>query len=157
MRPNDGLIVDSNLLVLLVVGLTSRALIGKHLNTKSFTAPDFDLLIELISDHKCSITPTIAAETSNLLGQDRKKEPDRSRIFKMFEHVLETWFESYEPSGLVAKLPEFSRLGLTDTAILLAAERRHIVTTDLHLFLSASARGIDVTNFHHLREARGIV
>ena len=45
------IVIDANLLVLLVVGLTDRALIAKHKRTKTFEPEDFDLLTRLLAGY----------------------------------------------------------------------------------------------------------
>ncbi len=42
-----GIFIDANLLVLLVVGATDRALIAKHRRLKRFAVEDYERLIEL--------------------------------------------------------------------------------------------------------------
>lgn len=61
--------------------------------------------------------------------------------------------ERHLPSAEVAKGAEFSRLGLTDSSILLLAQEDLIVLTDdLPLSLALHRRGVEVINFNHLRE-----
>jgi hypothetical protein len=43
-RPGQTLILDTNLLVLLVVGMTSRAYISRHKRLRAFLESDFDVL-----------------------------------------------------------------------------------------------------------------
>ena len=64
------IILDTNLLLLLVVGLTDPALIGKHKRTRSFEVTDYDLLVNVLSGYnEIVVTPHILTETSNLLSQ----------------------------------------------------------------------------------------
>ncbi len=42
-------LLDTNLFLLLIVGLYDKKLIEKHKRTKAFTPEDFDLLVELIT------------------------------------------------------------------------------------------------------------
>ena len=42
--------IDTNLLVLLVVGETDKALISKHRRTRAYRVEDYDLLVKLIND-----------------------------------------------------------------------------------------------------------
>ena len=60
------IVLDANLLLLLVVGLTSRAYISKHKRLQGYEELDFDLLICLIGSANVIVTPNTLTETSNL-------------------------------------------------------------------------------------------
>lgn len=58
-----SVILDTNLLVLLVVGMTNRAFIGKHKRTRAYTEEDYDLLCLLLEQYQQIITtPSILTE-----------------------------------------------------------------------------------------------
>lgn len=61
--------IDSNLLVLLVVGETDGEVITRHRRTRSYRAEDYDLLVRLINDtgHQVYVTPNTLTEASNPL------------------------------------------------------------------------------------------
>ena len=145
------LVLDASLLVLFVVGTTSRGLIGRHKRLKAFTVEDFDLLCRLIAAaRQVVVTPHILTETSNLLRQI--DEPARSQILETFRHVVLTGDEEYLASRNAVRVAEFLRLGLTDAASLeVTRDARSLLTTDLDLYLSALARGSSAVNFNHLR------
>lgn len=147
-----ALILDASLLVLFVVGTTSRGLIERHKRLKAFTVEDFDLLCRLIAGApQVVVTPNILTEASNLLRQI--EEPARSRILETFRQVVLTSDEEYLASRNAVGVNEFLRLGLTDSASLeVVRDTRSLLTTDLDLYLSAVARGRVALNFNHLRE-----
>ena len=61
------IVVDTNLLLLLVIGITDRSLIAKHKRTRSFEAEDFDLLVSVLAGYdQVVVTPHIMTEVSNL-------------------------------------------------------------------------------------------
>ncbi len=71
----SSLLIDTNLLVLLVVGVVDRKLISTHKRTKTFTESDFDLLVSVLKRfNEIWITSHCLAETSNLL----KHAPDKT-------------------------------------------------------------------------------
>jgi hypothetical protein len=147
-------VLDTNLLILLVVGGTSRAYIEKHKRLKSFTVKDFDLLTELLFRIESIITtPNVLTETSNLLAQI--EEPVRSEIFNTFSKNIKMIEEIYIDSKIASQQKEFTRLGLTDAALLvvLRDSASTLITTDLGLYLAASDRGLKVINFNHYRDA----
>jgi hypothetical protein len=148
--------VDSNLLLLFVVGSASRDYIAKHKRLRAYTETDFDLLVEQLSSVPAVLlTPNTLTETSNLIGH--LGEPARSHVYEKLTALLSRpeSVERYVPSRRATSLPELPRLGLTDCALLnLCAEGIPLITTDLHLFLAAVGRGARAINFNHLRDAQ---
>ena len=65
-----GYFLDTNLLVLLVVGSESRELISKHRRLEHYSAEDYDILVELLQNaENLFVTPNTLTETSNLVSQ----------------------------------------------------------------------------------------
>ena len=148
------IVIDTNLLVLLVVGLTDRKFIDKHKRLQQFEQDDFDLLTNLLSEFdQIFVTPHIITETCNLISQIG--DPAKSLVRKTLASLLDTLKEEFQPSVEVAKHNSFLRLGLTDCAILdLIQKETPFVTADLGLYLAASKVNNNVVNFTHLREER---
>ena len=85
--PPIGYFIDANLLVLLIVGNTDRALISKHRRLRGYSVEDYDILIDALSQVECMfITPNTLTEASNLLAQHG--DPERSLIFDTFRAVI---------------------------------------------------------------------
>lgn len=148
-------ILDANLLVLLVVGLTAREYIAKHKRLQAYTVADFDLLTRQISGFtKVVVTPNTLTEASNLAAQIR--EPARSAILETFRRFLQlpTSDEQYIESRKASAEEMFIRLGLTDSVLLdvSSATATVLLTADLDLYLAAKSAGREALNFHHLRE-----
>ena len=147
------LILDTNLLVLFVVGTASRDYIAKHKRLTAFTESDYDIL-QVIVAHALAVfvTPNTLTETSNLAAYIA--EPARSRVFHVLRRLIETCEEKYIPASSAAHRPEFIRLGLTDAVLLEAmSAEAALLTTDLDLYLAASAAGASAVNFNHLRDS----
>ena len=150
--PPAGYFVDSNLLVLLVVGNVGRNLIQKHKRLQSFTVEDYDALMRLLGTvDQVFVTPNTLTETSNLLAQHR--EPERSRFFDMLRHVIENSREIVVTSADASSNNAFTRLGLADSALLQSVSTNTpVVTVDIDLYLAAWAQVPDsAVNFAHLR------
>ena len=65
-----SLLIDANLLVLLVVGVTDPKEIGKHKRARGYTLEDFNLLrAELENYQELWVTSQAVAECSNLIRQ----------------------------------------------------------------------------------------
>ena len=153
---DSSVALDSNLLLLYIVGCASRDYIAKHKRLKAYSTEDFESLIkELSAASSVKVTPNTLTETSNLI--DHIAEPARGLIYETFESflALPESDEQYVPSKHAAAAPELPRLGLTDCVLLrLCADGVPLLTADLPLYLAAVARGAAATNFNHLRDAR---
>ena len=122
-------LIDTNLLLLLVVGLTDPKRIEKHGRTSDrFTQKHFMLLREIVSKAEVLVTtPNILTETSNLLGL---KDDALSKKYALkFAELINEMEEIYVDSKTACKHVIFSRLGLTDAAIATLKSEKYIVLT----------------------------
>lgn len=145
------ILLDTNLLILFLVGSASRDYIAIHKKLTSFDCDDYDELLKIIRNASdVFVTPNTLTETSNLAGYI--KEPAKSNIFKVFREMIKSSIELFIPSAVAAQTEEFIRLGLTDAAILNALTNQELVvlTTDLDLYVAALSKGKAI-NFNHLR------
>ena len=149
---NKASVIDTSLLILLVVGSTSRKYIRKHKRLRVFSEDDFDILLTLLSNTtELLLTPNTLSEASNLLRQI--EDPARSSIYTRFGEMIRQFDERYVASRQVTVKPQFVRIGLTDSVLLsVAAGRARILTTDFDLYREALRAGYDVINFNHYRE-----
>ena len=147
-----SVLLDTNLLLLLIVGLHDKNSIGKHKRTQAFTIADFDLLIKSISGAQAIwITVHSLAEVSNLLKQTNQNL--KNELIKCLVRVTTEFKESYIDKEFIFKSDSFMRLGVTDSGLLIKAKRVDCVfTTDLDLYLAIKNKGYAVVNFNHLRE-----
>lgn len=146
--------LDANLLVLLVVGLTSRTYIKSHKRLSAFAEEDYDLLLfQLTQYSEILFIPHVLAETSNLIKDI--SDPARTSIFKNFEGVIKRYDEKYVESKHGAAQKEFIRLGMTDSILLITQNPNlTLLTTDVGLYLAVAQRSGNVVNFNHLRAYR---
>lgn len=149
-----GLLVDSNVLLLFLVGSLDPKRIGdfKITANQGFTEPDFDILRTFIDNfHKIITTPHILTEVSNHAG--KIKGAIHQIIFQKLITLVERLEECAEPTKSLVKSDAFIKFGLTDTAISFLAEKRYLVlTVDLPLGGHLQKRGADVVNFNHMRQ-----
>jgi hypothetical protein len=147
-----ALIVDTNVLLLHVVGSWRRSFIARFKRTQTFTPEDFDLLARTMARYSSLlVTPSILTEVSNLLGN---AHPQMAGAFR-------TCVESFDERGTAFRAViadrAFDRLGFADCATaLVAAGDVHVLTDDVHLYSELAYRGVSVTNFNHLRSGRMI-
>ena len=145
-----GVLVDTNLLVLFLVGRVNRQRILNFKRTGDFTIEDYDLLLRLIDWFgKLIATPHVLSQVSDLTDLTGGELTEIRELFKVLVENIE---ESYDPSRLLVGDPVFGRLGLTDAAIATVCCRGFLVlTADAQLHVALQERGIDALNFNHIR------
>jgi len=151
---SQGILVDTNILLLFFVGAYRRSLISSFKRTNDrFKPEDFDLLSGVLKSFARIVTPPhILAEVNSLSSQIA--EPDGEKFFRAFAQRITTLSKEYVRSDQAAVTDSFPRLGLTDTVILLLGARSYLVLTDDHKLAGFSeSRSVDVINFNHLRQA----
>lgn len=146
------ILLDTNLLVLFVVGTASRGYIEKHKRLTEFTVEDYDALLKIIAAASAVlVTPNTLTETSNLAAYIG--EPAKSHIFEVLRTVVASSEESYVPSRKASEREEFVRLGLTDASLIeTSTDETTVLTTDLGLYLAVLNKGVPAINFNHVRD-----
>ncbi len=142
--PVSGLFIDTNLLVLFVVGSVSTNIIARHRRLVDYKATDYETLLGLLSRaNRIFVTPNTLTEASNLLRQHR--EPERSDLMERLRLLIDESEEIVVTSAQASANSEFQRLGLTDAALLEAiSEERPLITVDTDLYAAALAKGDNV-------------
>ena len=140
------LLLDTNVLVLLIVGSLSTDLIGQKAKLKNFDLDDFVLVARIAREATSHIsTPNVLTEVSNHLGSGKQQlVPGGLEEFAKFVFLLD---EFHFPSNEIVRMPEFNSLGLTDAGILrLADDKTCVVSVDFHLCNRLAGKGVDVIN-----------
>ncbi|NUM53004.1 MAG: hypothetical protein HUU46_05115 [Candidatus Hydrogenedentes bacterium] len=147
----QGIVVDTNILLLLIVGLTDVNCITSFKRTAQFTNEDYYVLqnaLSLFDVHL--VTPHILSEASNLMGHSASPPPPvlranlRQIIFQCKEFVRE--------SAVLAQRREFLQFGIADAGIAeLATGGAVVLTDDSQLYHYLSGVGGSAVNFNHLR------
>ena len=134
----DEAFIDTNLLVLLVVGSVDRRIIATHRRTRTFTPEDYDWLLEILDDlDQVYVTPNTLTEASNLL-----KSSTDTRFLETLQRLIEISQEVVVAGATAAKNPRFTHLGLTDSVLLeVVSEERPLLTVDLELYSAALGKG----------------
>ncbi|HZL36920.1 MAG TPA: PIN domain-containing protein [Tepidisphaeraceae bacterium] len=146
-----GLLIDSHMVLLYVVGSHDKTLISRFKRTQTYTPDDFDTLDAVLSlFSRIVVTPHIFAEVNSLLRQ--LPEAIRDACFaSSFLEVIQVVDEVQVASKDAAVHEKFPRLGLTDCAICSLAGQCAILTDDLPLYGNLAQMGAPVINFTHLR------
>jgi len=150
----SGVLIDTNLLLLLLIGTVDEDLISKFDRTRKrgFSSQDFRLLEKLIAFFANNVvtTPNVLTEASNL--SRKLYGAQREKYFERFNACIQLFSEKYHPSKHCADHPDFGRLGLTDISILRIAEKEILVLTDdFELARKLEAGKVDVLNFNNVR------
>ncbi|HZR31511.1 MAG TPA: hypothetical protein VFA76_06630 [Terriglobales bacterium] len=148
---SKGALVDTNLLLLLLIGFYDRTLIGNFKRVAAYTLEDFLLLAWLLEKKfKTSVTtPHVLTEVSNLAGQIQENR--KAGCFKQFVETFCTFTELTSTSFSATARPEFPYLGLTDCVIAEWASHYLVITDDLPFWDALGKAGLDALNFNHIR------
>lgn len=149
---SSGLLIDTNLLLLLIVGSTPS--IKKFKRTNMYTASDYHLLIRLVDQFdKLIVTPHILAEVSNLSNGLYGDQLDE--FFETLKASLASVIvEIHKPAIQIADNFSLSPYGLADVGIVALAKSNYLVLTDdLRVASFAHQHSVDVINFNHIRDA----
>jgi hypothetical protein len=146
-----GVFVDTNLLVLLLVGLVNIRRIGTFKRTQDFTIDDFHLLRQLLGWFGTPIfsTPHVLSQVSDLTDLSGRELIAIRRLFKFMIATIE---EQYDAARKLVDDPMFERFGLGDASIAAVCRRKVLIlTADLQLQIALESLGLDAINFNHLR------
>lgn len=149
----DGVLVDTNLLLLYVVGAYSPQWIARFKHTSAFTEDDFELLVRLLGQFQTvATTPHVLTEVSNFLGH-LPRDP-RLDCMELFRRLIPELDETHRASEELCEHPYFRQFRLTDTGIAEVAKTSYlVVTNDFELYHAVANDEQAVINFNHLRTA----
>ncbi len=137
-------VIDTNALVLLIIGTMDKRQISQHKRTSLFDENDFDELLDFIGDIKnLIILPNVWTETDNLLNNfsGNLKYPYIETTIQLIKECTEVYRGTLD----VVDKHEYSILGVTDTLLLHSAkEYRALITSDSNLSDTALSNGISV-------------
>jgi hypothetical protein len=143
------LLIDSNLLVVLIVGRVAIGLLGKE-SVKDYHAKDYELLLKFVSQFEGYVTTqAILAETNALLTKTGAWA--RNECWAALAEQIPLFAERCSNSSELAKNPDFSRFGLTDISIKAAASDDTLVlSADWPLVGLLRANGIAALHYEEL-------
>ena len=143
---NKGVLIDTNILLLFLVGSLDLNLIRGFKRTANFTENDFDLISNFIKHFNLIITtPHVLTEVSDFIDNRQ----DLQLALKIYiEKMKEIYLESLD----LSKRDTFLKFGLADTSVTYAARDRYLIFTDdrpLYGFLISSR--IDAVSLDQIR------
>ena len=138
-----GLLLDSNLLLLYVVGQTDRRLVRSFKRTQEFTDADFRLLFGLVTSFGSLVTtPHVLTEVNGLTNQLTGAHRQNVRVRIALD--APRWDERHVPAGPLTRTAAFASLGLTDAALAFLAhgpDGPFVMSTDGALVQLIAGRG----------------
>jgi hypothetical protein len=143
---SSGLLVDTNLLLLYLVGSADPTLIRRFSRTSIYSEDDFDRVSKFIEAFDVKVaTPHVLTEVSDLFG-------NRNELNVLLGAYIERVEELFTKGrSLIAEKP-FLQFGLADTSVIEASRSTYLILTDdrpLYGFLFSSK--IDAVNLDHIR------
>jgi hypothetical protein len=148
-----GLLIDTNLLLLYVVGQYDDSIIqrGAFNRLAAYSLEDYSLLRGLmLLFSKFVTTPHVLAEVSNWIGN--LQSVWETECLSRFADILAGFTELQVKSFEVALDPRFAYLGLTDTAISRVASEYLVLTDDGRFAFHLGEMGLDALNINHIRQ-----
>lgn len=148
---NRGIVVDTNLFVVLLVGSVNPELLQKDKRTSSYTKEDFFTLLRTVAYfQKRWITHSVATEACNLL--DSLNRGNHLNIFAKMRQMIAHSADINAPCIPITETPGFEKFGFADASIVMLAQRGILVLTDdLPLYGLLSNLRLKCVNFNHVR------
>ncbi|UCE36976.1 MAG: hypothetical protein JSW00_16010 [Thermoplasmata archaeon] len=150
-RARRPLFIYTSPLFLLLVGTYKKNLIKKFKRVKSYSVADFDILIQFLARKRVFVTPGVLAEVSNMAME--LKGDGFQKLVDTNIDALKRLGECYITKDVILETPEFKKLGITDTSIIIAAKKNkgEILTADHHLCSRCKTIGIPATHMMELQ------
>ena len=140
----NKILIDTNALILLLIGLMNPKLIPKHKRTSIYEEDDFHQLVSVIGHlEQLVVLPNVWTEVDNLLNSF-SNELKYQYIIRI-KALIQTTSEQYLESIKGIENGAFLDLGLTDSLLLLYAKNcQLLITSDSRLSDYAIANNIRV-------------
>jgi rRNA-processing protein FCF1 len=151
-----GILVDSNLLLLLLIGSHDLSLISRFKRTSGYTAEDYKLLADFVQMFaSIATTPHVLTEVSNLANP--LGSPIKEQWFGHFRRTLQLFEEHPLEAQELSARNEFLVFGLTDTALCTLCEDVLLITEDYRLSGYLRSKNLPVINFCDIRAVQKLI
>jgi hypothetical protein len=145
-----GVLVDTSLLLLVVVGNYSLQRVLTFDRLRKYTLDDYVLIKKLMSYFERRVTtPNILTEVVDFARQLHEREHEA--VSFSIAQLIREQFEIYVPSTVIAQDELFARVGLTDCATIASSDEALVVTDDFELEGRITSMGRDAININHIR------
>lgn len=141
-----GILIDTNILLLYLIGSFDINLIRNFSRTANFTVDDFSRVSRFIDYFEVKVTtPHILTEVSNLFG-------NKNFLNALLATYINLSSEKFVESARTIENQAFNLFGLTDTAIAeISKDSYLILTDDRPLFGYLANKGFDIVSLDQIR------
>lgn len=148
------LLLDTNLLVLLVTGMTNPEYIHRHKRLAAYDLGDFRIVEGFTKDAgNLVFSPNVLTETSNMLRYAHSWV--RAELSATLAELVARFGEQYVETEVAIAHQHHLRLGVADCVLLTQADAgATLLTDDLDLYLASAGSGHKAYNYNHIRELR---
>ncbi len=148
------ILIDTNALIILVLGLMDPRQIKNHKRTSIYEEKDFYELVNAIGTFDRLMTlPNVWTETDNLLNNF--KNSHKYNYYLVVKKLVSETSEKYLSTSRALLNDSFLELGITDSLILeIGEDCEFIITSDSKLSDYAIANGIKVYDVVKMRNSR---
>ena len=144
------ILIDTNLLILLLVGSYDEDKILRFKRTQNYTIEDYEYLkVFLARFENHFYTLNILTEITNLTNSINT-EP-QYLFFQHIQRVLSVFKEDIVSSDEIMQLKSFLKFGLTDAVNCQLSDKYLILTDDLRLYSYLANQRLPAINFNHIR------
>ena len=151
MLTRGSILIDSNLLLLLTVGLWDQRAIANQKRLSGMTAADFRLLRDFVTPFsKICTTPHVLTEVSNLAGSATGSA--RHAIFHQLALLLKVVEEKTTSPYELSKRTEFRHFGLTDAALASLNAEMLLLTEDGRLASHLQRQGLSALSLQDVKQ-----
>lgn len=155
IRSKAGLVIDTNLVLLYLVGLHDPDRIESFKRTRVYSVDDFSLLVYYINLFDgFSTTPNILTEVSNFIDREQY---DGVPLLTVLRDKVIYREEHYVESRIVLSNEDetFIKFGISDTVLYHLAQANYfILSVDASLCAFLESKGLPALNFNHIRSNR---
>jgi rRNA-processing protein FCF1 len=143
-----GIIVDTNLMLLLVVGMYDLARIATFKRTCKYNVQIYKIVVAVVEQFQIRYTtPYVVTEVDNLSRNLRDDE--WLAISGALRELVAASIELYSDSNALLRSPLHSQIGVADTSIAMIPDAL-VFTDDLPLYSRLQREGREALNLSHL-------
>lgn len=146
------LLLDSNVLLLLLLGSFDIRLIKSVRRLSAFSLSDFRILRDISLSFKIATSAHVLTEISNLCND--LPQYQKQIVFPYIASRIQYLRESVIPARDIAIRPEFSAFGLTDAALSMLSESHLLITNDRRLAAHLRYRNCSVLTLDDLHAGK---
>lgn len=148
----EGIIVDTNIMLLFLVGCYDINYIRQFKRTRKYSKEEYYFIRELLTryyNNKVFTSPHILTELSNFslnIQDDR-----RNKYFNFFIKIFNGIYEIYVEKNKIIEFKELPKFGITDVAIFNISKENNllVLTDDIKLTGYLTKNKVDVLNLRN--------